>query len=106
MKNELKDFMKAILQMMAIVVGMFGLLFIVVLGYDMATTPPAPIAQTAQISIVSEPEVETIVYTTRTGECYHMDYCDSLSHSKYETTLEQAIADGYRPCQNCEPPTE
>ena len=47
----------------------------------------------------------TIVYTTRTGECYHLGSCGSLSRSCYETTLAQAVADGYRPCGRCHPPT-
>lgn len=47
----------------------------------------------------------TLVYTTRTGECYHRYSCSSLSKSCYETTLSQAIADGYRPCGRCHPPT-
>ena len=47
----------------------------------------------------------TLVYTTRTGECYHRYSCSSLSRSCYETTLSQAVADGYRPCGRCHPPT-
>ena len=47
----------------------------------------------------------TLVYTTRTGECYHRYSCSSLSNSCYETTLSQAVADGYRPCGRCHPPT-
>ena len=47
----------------------------------------------------------TLVYTTRTGECYHRSSCSSLSKSCYETTLSQAVADGYRPCGRCHPPT-
>lgn len=47
----------------------------------------------------------TLVYTTRTGECYHRYSCSSLSKSCYETTLFQAVADGYRPCGRCHPPT-
>ncbi len=48
---------------------------------------------------------DTIVYTTRTGECYHRYSCSSLSKSCYETTLAEAVADGYRPCGRCHPPT-
>lgn len=47
----------------------------------------------------------TLVYTTRTGECYHRYSCSSLSKSCYETTFSQAVADGYRPCGRCHPPT-
>lgn len=45
-----------------------------------------------------------IVYATRTGKCYHMDDCRSLSRSKIETTVKQAKEDGYRPCHVCDPP--
>ena len=47
----------------------------------------------------------TLVYTTRTGECYHRYSCSCLSKSCYETTLAQAVANGYRPCGRCHPPT-
>lgn len=47
---------------------------------------------------------DTIVYTTRTGECYHEDGCRYLSKSKFETTLQSAIDRGYRACSVCRPP--
>lgn len=46
---------------------------------------------------------DTIVYITRTGECYHRAGCSSLK-SKIETTLQQAVSDGYRACSKCNPP--
>ena len=46
---------------------------------------------------------DTIVYVTKTGECYHSDGCASLSKSKIEVTLESA-AKKYRPCSKCKPP--
>lgn len=46
------------------------------------------------------------IYVTRTGECYHRSWCSSLDQSKIETTLEDALADGYRPCGRCHPPAE
>ena len=46
---------------------------------------------------------ETIVYITKTGECYHKDGCSSLSRSKIEITLQNAVA-SYRPCKRCKPP--
>ncbi len=46
---------------------------------------------------------ETIVYITKTGECYHKDGCSSLSHSKIEITLQNAVSN-YRPCKRCKPP--
>lgn len=44
------------------------------------------------------------VYTTKTGECYHLDGCNSLRKSKYATTLSSAVKSGYRPCNKCNPP--
>lgn len=47
-----------------------------------------------------------VVYTTRTGECYHRGHCNSLRKSKIETTVAQAQEDGFRPCSRCRPPEE
>ena len=44
------------------------------------------------------------VYTTKTGECYHLSHCSSLRHSRYETTLKIAVYNGYRSCSNCDSP--
>lgn len=44
------------------------------------------------------------VYTTKTGECYHLSGCSSLSYSKYKTTIKEAVQDGYRSCSNCDSP--
>lgn len=49
---------------------------------------------------------EIIVYVTRTGEKYHRESCSYLRQSKIETTLSEAIEDGYTPCSRCHPPTE
>lgn len=46
----------------------------------------------------------TTVYTTRTGECYHISNCLSLSKSKHETTLEKAVQKGYEQCLYCDAP--
>lgn len=46
---------------------------------------------------------DTIVYVTKTGECYHADGCSCLRKSKIETTLQEAVDDGYRPCSKCKP---
>ena len=61
-----------------------------------------------------EPEVDnqgqpqtadgTTVYITRTGKRYHREGCSSLSRSKIPTTLSDAKAQGYTPCQRCSPP--
>ncbi len=46
---------------------------------------------------------DTIVYVTRTGECYHNSGCSYLK-SKIEITLSDAVSRGYRPCSRCHPP--
>lgn len=45
----------------------------------------------------------TIVYITKTGECYHTEYCSSLKKSKIKKTLSE-VANKYRTCQICYPP--
>ena len=47
---------------------------------------------------------DTIVYRTRTGECYHTGSCAYLRSSKIEITLADAVARGLRPCSRCSPP--
>lgn len=46
---------------------------------------------------------DTIVYITRTGECYHEDGCSYLK-SRIEITLERAVSRGYKACSRCSPP--
>lgn len=46
---------------------------------------------------------DTVVYITKTGECYHSSGCSSLRKSKIETTLQSAIDRGYRACSKCNP---
>ena len=46
---------------------------------------------------------DTVVYITKTGECYHSSGCSSLKKSKIETTLQSAIDRGYRACSKCKP---
>lgn len=48
---------------------------------------------------------QTIVYITRTGECYHSGSCGYLHSSKIPVTLGDAIARGYRPCSRCSAPS-
>ena len=48
---------------------------------------------------------QTVVYITRTGKCYHREYCSYLK-SKIETTLSSAISSGYRACSRCKPPEQ
>jgi len=45
----------------------------------------------------------TIVYVTRTGECYHADGCRYLSGSRIPIALKGARG-AYRPCGVCDPP--
>jgi len=53
---------------------------------------------------VSLSKAESItVYITKTGECYHNDFCSCLSKSKIKKDLKTA-AKNYRPCQLCYPP--
>ena len=42
-----------------------------------------------------------VVYTTKTGEKYHKDWCRSLKRSKFETTLGAAESRGYKACKIC-----
>lgn len=46
----------------------------------------------------------TIVYITKTGDCYHMADCRYLAHSMISITLKDAVDRGYRPCSICNPP--
>ena len=46
---------------------------------------------------------DTIVYITKTGDCYHASGCSSLKKSKIETTLQSAIDRGYKACSKCHP---
>jgi len=45
----------------------------------------------------------TIVYITKTGECYHAGGCRYLSGSRIPITLKDARG-AYRPCSVCDPP--
>ena len=56
------------------------------------------------VSPVLAAGASTVVYITRTGECYHADGCRFLQKSKIETTLADAVARGYRACKVCRPP--
>lgn len=43
------------------------------------------------------------VYVTNSGECFHIDGCRSLRHSRYAITYAQAKARNLRPCSICKP---
>lgn len=45
------------------------------------------------------------VYLTRTGKCYHLGHCSSLSRSKIPTSLSDAQNKGLRACRRCNPPS-
>ena len=47
---------------------------------------------------------DTIVYKTKTGECYHKDGCSSLKKSKIEITLQEAVNSKLRACSKYKPP--
>jgi len=43
------------------------------------------------------------VFTTKTGEKYHLEKCHYLKYSKKAVTIEDAISRGYEPCSICKP---
>lgn len=45
-----------------------------------------------------------IVYTTKTGICYHKENCVCVSRSKFRTTLRAAVYEGWEACYMCNPP--
>ena len=59
---------------------------------------------TAPKKVSSSEAKNTIVYITKTGECYHKSNCSTLRKTKIEKTLSQ-VAQKYRACQLCNPPT-
>ncbi len=56
-------------------------------------------------TIVFAASGDTVVYLTKTGDCYHVDGCSCLRKSKIETTLKNAVDKGYSPCSKCKPGT-
>lgn len=53
--------------------------------------------------VVNAATGDTVVYITKTGKCYHNDGCSSLRSSKIETTLQNAVDKGLKPCSKCNP---
>lgn len=47
----------------------------------------------------------TTVYTTDTGEKYHLEWCTSLRSSRHPTTVASAKSRGFEPCKICDPPS-
>lgn len=75
------------------------------IDYDETARDICSVEEQDEIEIKISGESETItVYVTDTGEKYHRDGCSSLQHSKHAIILEDAIAEGYTPCENCNPP--
>lgn len=72
-----------------------------------STTESAQTPVEYEAPIVEKPTAEqTVVYITNTGKKYHRSNCRHLDESKYETTLENAISQGYTACKTCDPPTQ
>lgn len=74
--------------------------------YDEDATESCSAGETDETETASSGEDEITVYITDTGERYHRDGCSSLRRSKHAITLSEAVAEGYTPCHNCNPPTE
>jgi hypothetical protein len=51
----------------------------------------------------SDAHADRIVYITRTGSKYHMDFCRYLSKSKIAIPISKAKEDGYTACSVCDP---
>ncbi len=64
--------------------------------------PPVYAENEQEQSITQNSRAE--VYKTKTGECYHLNGCSSLSRSKIPTTVSEAQNEGLRPCKRCQPP--
>ena len=45
-----------------------------------------------------------LVYTTKTGSCYHRENCMCVSRSKVEMKLKEAVDEGFDVCFLCNPP--
>ena len=54
-------------------------------------------------AIVSAPNGDTTVYTFRYGNRYHAENCPVFG-TGYRTSLADAVADGLRSCDRCNPP--
>jgi len=47
-------------------------------------------------------QINVRVYITKTGNCYHTRECSYLGRSIIPMMLDEAIAEGYAPCQKCD----
>ncbi len=67
---------------------------------------PPHVAPKERIQETEQPtqNQSSVVYRTKTGECWHTGGCSSLSKSKIETTVAEAKSMGLRACKRCNPP--
>jgi competence protein ComEC len=70
---------------------------------SIAATPAVVATMVTPTKPVTPVIQDNIVYITRTGTKYHKEGCSSLSQSKIEIKLADAIAKGYGPCTICKP---
>lgn len=65
--------------------------------------PTAEDEAAEEVTLAVSVEAESpAVYWTKTGECYHKEWCQYLQ-SKIEITVDNAKAIGLRPCTVCNP---
>lgn len=76
-------------QIRGIIIAAVLLLYAIVVGINLRPVPS---------------NGDTTVYITSTGNKYHSESCRHLSKSKIETTLAEAITDGYGDCAHCNTP--
>jgi hypothetical protein len=62
-----------------------------------------PVAPAQQTPPATSNTAQTTVYVTKSGACYHIAGCRSLSRSAIPMSLSEAAA-RYRPCSVCRPP--
>ena len=79
-----------------------SLLLLLLIPIILTSCKKEPEQQESKVISRSE-AATTIVYITKTGECYHTESCTSLRKSKIKKKLTEA-AKRYRACQNCYPP--
>lgn len=67
------------------------------------TMKPAKTLLLIILFVISNHLIAQTVYTTKTGEKYHKEYCKYLKYSKKEITLKKAKGLGYTACSVCKP---
>ena len=58
---------------------------------------------TVATSCYSDPENDTMVYITATGQKYHRENCRYVRGKAIEISLSKAQREGYDPCKVCKP---